>query len=111
MKDLSLTLSTPFTTKRASVSTSVNKINIVMIALILGFGLTYLFLVNNLGTKGYEIRKLELQLRKLEDEQKQLQIQASDLTSIEKLQSEAQKLNYIPATGVTYLKESDFAYK
>ena len=64
-----------------------------------------------MGTRGYEIRQLEEQVRTLQAEQKQLQLQSSDLQSINRIQTDAQKLNFVPSTNVTYLKDSDFALK
>jgi len=64
-----------------------------------------------MGTKGYEIRRLEQQVRQVESEQKNLQIKASDLQSIDRIQTNAQSLNFVPATNITYLKDSDFALK
>ena len=110
MRDL--TLSFPQTVarkKHASVSTQV--LNLSILAAIVVLTVTYLFTVTNLGTKGYEIKKLEQKLRVLQEEQKQLQIQSSDLQSITRIQVEATKNNLVPATNVTYIKDSDFALK
>jgi len=75
------------------------------------FGFLYLFQINALGTRGYEIRQAEQKIKTLELENKHLQIQASNLTSITRIQEQAQTLNMVPATNVTYLKETDFALR
>jgi len=111
MRDLTLTISSAFEKKRSSSSISHRAVNLVILVLIVVSGFAYLFIVNTIGTKGYEIRKLETQLKQLETEQKQLQIQSSDSQSINKIQLDAAKLNFTPATNVTYLKDSDFAFK
>jgi hypothetical protein len=64
-----------------------------------------------LGTKGYEIKKLQLQIKQLEESQKALQVQASDLQSIDKISTAAQALKFVPVTNVTYLKATDYALK
>ena len=110
MRDL--TLAFPQTQiKRKAGNISSYHLNVSILAAILLLTLTYLFVVTGLGTKGYEIRKLEQSVRILQEDQKQLQIQSSDLQSITRIQIEAQKLNFVPATSVTYIKDSDFALK
>ncbi len=111
MRDLSLTISGNFSKKRPGNLVSTRVLNLSMLSAIIFFGLLYLFQVNSMGTKGYEIRRLEQQVRQVESEQKNLQIKASDLQSIDRIQSNAQSLNFVPATNVTYLKDSDFALK
>lgn len=96
--------------KQASVAQS-RKLNIVLLSglLLLGFG--YLFQINSLGTTGYEIKKIEKQIHALQQEQKSLQLDASDLQSIERVQAEAVKLNFVPSENVTYLTDPNFALK
>jgi cell division protein FtsL len=110
MRDLSLAIPATFSKKKTK-SVSTYRLNLAIIASTLILGLVYLFIVNSLGTKGYEIRKLEKQLTSLEAEQKVMQLQVSDLQSINRIQSEAKTLNLVPATNITYLKDSDFALK
>ena len=112
MRDLSLALPQIGWGKRKTKTFhSSFQLNLILLSLILVLGLSYLFMVNSLGTKGYEIRKLDQQVRAIEAEQKNLQVEASDLESINHIQSQAQKLNFVPSTSVTYLKDSDFALK
>ncbi len=110
MRDLSLSIPATFSKKTKS-SVSVYRLNLAIIASGMILGLVYLFAVNSMGTKGYEIRKLEQQVRTLEADQKIMQLQVSDLQSINRIQTEAKTLNLVPTTNVTYLKESDFALK
>ena len=111
MRDLSLLIPTGLSRTKPILTVSILRTNVSILVSIFILGLVYLFVVNSLGTKGYEIRKLEQLVRQLESDQKTLQLQASDLQSINRIQIEAQKLNYVPATNVTYLKDSDFALK
>jgi hypothetical protein len=111
MRDLTLTFPQFITKRKTKSLESTWQLNLALLVGIIGLGLAYLFMVNSLGTKGYEIRKLDLQLRQVEAEQKVLQLQASDLQSINRIQTQAQQLNFVPATNVTYLKASDFALK
>ena len=111
MRDLSLAIPQGATKRKTKSSVSAYRLNLAILTSIVLLGLTYLFVINSLGTKGYEIQKLDEQARALESQQKNLLMQASDLQSINRIQTEAQKLNFVPAANITYLKDSDFALK
>ncbi len=110
MRDLSLSIPIGVT-KRKTKSTSSYRLNLAILASTVILGLVYLFVINSLGTKGYDIKKLDQQVRNLEDQQKTLFMQASDLQSINRIQDQAQKLNYVPVNNAIYIKDSDFALK
>jgi hypothetical protein len=111
MRDLTLSISSGPAIKKVKSSVSILRFNLAVLASIFLLGGVYLFTVNSLGTKGYEIRKLEERVRGLEADQKALQLQSSDLQSINRIQASAQKLNYVPVSSVSYLKGSDYALK
>ena len=111
MRDLTLTLTNTSYLRKPKSTSSVVRLNTAILAAIILFAGTYLFQVNSLSTKGYEIRQLELKLKQLEAEQKNLEVQAGSLQSINRIQQESQKLNFVPATNITYIKEADFALK
>lgn len=111
MRDLSLAIPADFGKRKAKTSGGTYRLNLAIVSSIFILGLVYLFVINGLGTKGYQIRKLEEQVRTLENDQKNLQLQASDLQSINRIETEAKMLNFVPAGDVTYLKDSDFAFK
>jgi cell division protein FtsL len=116
MRDLSLTLSQPFKSKSrggtsASGVASSLPINLALLSLIVTIGFLYIFQVNTLGTRGYEIRQLEQQVKALDASNKQLQIQSSSLSSITKIQKDAEAFRMVPATNVTYIKDAGFALK
>ena len=111
MRDLSLAIPTTFGKRKTKSSISTYRLNLAIIASTMILGLVYLFVINGLGTKGYQIRKLEEQVRAIENDQKNLQLQASDLQSINRIEAAAKQLNFVPNSNVTYLKDSDFALK
>jgi cell division protein FtsL len=111
MRDLSLAIPVGVAKRKTKTSVSTYRLNLAIFTSCIILGLTYFFVINSLGTKGYEIKKLDGQVRELEEQQKTLMMQASDLKSINRIQTEAQKLNFVPTTNVTYLKDSDFALK
>ena len=111
MRDLTWALPAGVSKRKIKTSIGTKTLNLSILAAIALFGLVYMFEVNALGTKGYQIRTLEQQVRQIEQEQKNLQVEALDLQSSTLIQQQAQKLNFVPATNVTYLKDSDFALR
>ncbi len=111
MRDLTLAIPIGFGKRSTKANFSSKTLNVSILVAIVVFGLVYFFEINALGTKGYQIRNLEQQVRSLEESQKNLKMQASNLESINQVQQEAQKLNFVPSTNVTYIKDSDFALK
>jgi cell division protein FtsL len=111
MRDLSLSIPAGFSKRKTKSSTSTKILNLSMITAIIIFGLLYLFEINALSTKGYQIQNLEQEIRKDLDDQKNLQVQTSNMQSIDSIQSQAQKLNFVPVTNVTYLKDGNFALR
>jgi hypothetical protein len=111
MRDLTLTIPVGVSRRKVSGSgsLSVKTLNLSLLCGIALFGLVYLFQVNAMGTKGYDIRGLEQQVREVQEQQKNLQMEASNLQSIDLIETHAKQLNFVPSTNVTYLKDSDFA--
>lgn len=71
--------------------------------------LFYMIQINMLGTKTYDIKKIEVKIKQLEVENKHLQMQASSLQSINRIQLESQKVNFVPAGSITYINDSEVA--
>lgn len=111
MRDLTLAIKTSDYIRKPKSSTATLKINLALLVAIVLIGVSYLFQVNALGTKGYQIRQLEVKLDQLQAEQKNLKVQSSSLQSINRIEEEANKLNFVPAGNVTYIKDPNFALK
>jgi cell division protein FtsL len=111
MRDLSLAIPVGFSKRKTKSTVSSYRLNLAIIASTMILGLVYLFVVNSLGTKGYQIRKLEEQVQAIASDQKSLQLQASDLQSINRIEAQAKQLNFVPNSNVTYLKDPDLAIK
>ena len=108
---MSLSISNEFSKRNTGSSVSTYRWNLAILVSSVALGLVYLFTINTLGTKGYEIRKLEQEVKLLSEQQKTMQMEASDMQSINRISDEAQKLNFVPASNVSYLKAADFALK
>lgn len=90
---------------------SILHLNIFLLAAILIFSVTYLLEINSLSTKGYNIKQMEQKIKTLEVENKHLEVQASNLQSISRIQGQAAKSNFVPIGRADYIKDSDFALK
>jgi cell division protein FtsB len=86
-------------------------VNSGLLALILITGLVYVFSINAMGTQTFQIKKLSGQIDELETQHKKLELQNSTLQSVNTLEQQTARLNFVPATNVTYLKDDNFALK
>ena len=78
-------------------------LSFLLVALVCAAGVFYIFEVNNLATKGYEIRNLENQLSKLKKENENLRIQEAELKSMYKIEEKTRELNMVVPKDVSYL--------
>lgn len=86
-------------------------LNSAILVFIVVLGLAYLIQLNALSTKGYEIRQQQEAISGLSTEYKHLEMQVSNMQSINRIKQEAAKLNFVPTSGVTYINVSDFVLK
>jgi len=112
MRDLTLAIEAGnLARKKHSNPANVLRWNLAILTSILILGLAYLFQINSLGTKGYQIKNLEQKIKTLEAEHKQLEVHSSTLMSITRIQQEARNRNFVPAVGVHYIQDGDFALR
>jgi len=64
----------------------------------------YLFQVNDLAVKGYDIRDLENRIAELEKENKQMQIREMELRSMYVIEKSAADFNLVSPANVSYLE-------
>jgi len=77
---------------------------IIFFAFILIVSLLYLFQVNSLATKGYEIKDLEEKAAELRAKNKALELQITELRSTERITREIKNLDMVAVARVEYLK-------
>lgn len=82
-----------------------------ILVLLVGAMLLYLVQVNNFATKGYEIKKLQTAVSQLQDENSKLVVQAAQLQSIQRIQTDPAVLNMVPATQMTYVQTTSLTEK
>lgn len=84
------------TQKRSSI--------VVLVLSIILAGAFYLYQVNDLATKGFEVRDLEKQIQELEKDGKQMQIREVELRSMYNIEKSTQDLNLVNPSNITYLE-------
>ncbi|TSA46185.1 hypothetical protein D4R51_00545 [bacterium] len=78
-------------------------LNFLVAALVCMLGVFYIFEVNNMATKGYEIKGLENQMGDLKKENEKLKIQEAELKSMYNIEEKTKDLNMIVPKDVSYL--------
>lgn len=78
-------------------------LSFLLVALICATSVFYIFEVNNLATKGYEIKNFETQLDKLKKENEQLNIRAAELKSMYNIEEKTKDLNMVAPKDISYL--------
>lgn len=70
-------------------------------------GSVYLYQVNSVITKGYEIREKEAGIQELKKESQQLKIREVELKSMYSIEKSMGDLNLITSSGVSYVEENE----
>lgn len=77
---------------------------LLVLGVVLVFGAYYLYQVNDLATKGYEIRDMENRIAELEKEGKKMEIKEVELRSMYNIEKATQDLNLVNSTSVSYVE-------
>ncbi|MDQ1283673.1 MAG: hypothetical protein QG620_21 [Patescibacteria group bacterium] len=67
-------------------------------------GIFYLYQVNDLATKGYEIKESEIRIQNLERENKKMQIREVELRSMYNIENAAMDLDLVSSSKTDYLE-------
>jgi len=70
----------------------------------------YLVQANSLSLKGYEIGRLELEVRELKEQQQRLELEASGLQSIQSIEADVKNLNLIPSGTIRHITGRGYAF-
>ncbi len=88
---------------RGSVNFSPKSVTVVLIFMAFIFGSFYLYQVNDLATKGYEIRDIENEIKKLKADNEKNKIQEVELKSMHNIEKAAEDLNLVSSKGSTFV--------
>lgn len=89
---------------KGSAKMSVITLTFFAIASFLLSGFFYLFQVNDLATKGFEIKEAENRIAGLEEAGKKLQIKETELRSMYAIEKDARGLNLVKSSNVSYIE-------
>ena len=90
--------------KRGSVKIGLMGAGFLMIVSVILGSAFYLFQVNDLAMKGYEIRDWENRIAELKKENKKMQIREMELRSMYAMEKVASDFNLVNPTNVSYLE-------
>ncbi|HRZ95414.1 MAG TPA: hypothetical protein P5262_02510 [Candidatus Moranbacteria bacterium] len=84
----------------------------VLVAAIFFGGALYLYQVNDLATKGYEIKDIEKRIQDLEREGKKMKIKEVELKSMYNIEKSTEELDLVSPQNITYVEmDSSVAMK
>jgi hypothetical protein len=92
--------------KKGSIKIGLASVGFLVTFFIVFSSAFYLFQVNDLAVKGYDIRDLENKIGELEKENKKMQIREMELRSMYVIEKSAQDFNLVSPVNVTYLEVS-----
>lgn len=75
--------------------------------LVVFFGAFYLYQVNDLATKGYEIKEIEKQIKELKKTNEENKIKEVEFKSMYNIEKATQDLNLVSSDKVSYLEIND----
>ena|SRR3990172_7105512 len=78
-------------------------LNFVLVVLICLFAVVYIIEVNNVATKGYEIRDLEKKAEELKEGNEKLRIREAELRSMYNIEEKTKELNMTIPRDISYL--------
>ncbi|OGI32090.1 MAG: hypothetical protein A2271_02075 [Candidatus Moranbacteria bacterium RIFOXYA12_FULL_35_19] len=87
---------------RGSLSLNFKGTASILMAIVFILGVFYLYQVNDLATKGYEIKEIEKQIASLSQINKSQRIKEVELKSMYNIEKTAENLNLISTQEITY---------
>ena len=95
--------------KKKAFETGSAQLNLVSLVFVVAMGVLtcgafYLYQVNDIATKGYEIRKLESQIQDLSKESKKMEIREVELRSMQNIEKASQDLGLVNSDEVSYVE-------
>jgi hypothetical protein len=76
----------------------------LLVGLVLLLSFSYLYQVNDLATKGFEVRELEKKIQDLEKDSKKMQIREVELRSMYNIEKFTKDLDLVSPENITYVE-------
>ena len=80
---------------RLATNGAIPVVNVTLVGFVIIAVAAYLFQVNSLATKGYEIHELESQIEEVRQKNQQLQLAVAELESLESVKNKVAELNMV----------------
>ena len=90
--------------RQGSVKIRLAGFGFILTAIILVCGAFYLYQVNDLATKGYEIKDLEKRIDTLKKENEKNKIREVELKSMYNIEKTTENLDFVGSTDISYLE-------
>ncbi len=74
-----------------------------LIMFIGAFGFLYIWQINSVSTKGYEISDLEQQIKQLEQENRKIDVHIAEYSSMQSIQARLANADLVPVDNVEYI--------
>jgi hypothetical protein len=89
---------------KGSVKVGLSQSIFVLFSILAVSGAYYLYQVNDLASKGYEIRAIENQIAELQKESKKMKIKEVELKSMYSIEKATENLDLVSSSNVSYLE-------
>lgn len=89
---------------KGSAKIGFNAAGFILAAIIVSLGSFYLFQVNDLATKGYEIKEVENEIKELKKINAENKIKEVELRSMYNIERSTEELNLVSSDDVSYLE-------
>jgi hypothetical protein len=83
---------------------SLKTVVLAMAMLLVLFGVLYLYQVNNIAIRGYEVRDIENRIQDLQKENQKLKIQEVESKSMYNIEKATEDLNLVNSSNVSYVE-------
>ncbi|MFZ2192913.1 MAG: hypothetical protein WAV31_01600 [Candidatus Moraniibacteriota bacterium] len=93
--------------KRGSIKIGLAGAGFLTVAFVVFFSAFYLFQVNDLAMKGYEIKEVETKIANLKKDNDKMQIREMELRSMYSVEKVAPEFNLVSPVNVSYLELND----
>ena len=89
--------------KQRNIKLGQHGINILLFALILFVGLSYLYFTNQTATGGFDIKGMENQITEMEKDNRQLEIKTTEMQALQLIENASENLEMVATTSIEYL--------
>jgi len=89
--------------KQKKIDLGQNGLKILLLALIVFVGLSYLYYINQTATGGFDIKGMESQIDEIKKENKQLEVSAAEMQSLSNIEAASEDMQMVATTSIEYL--------